>query len=252
VRLLTLTGPGGTGKTRLALEVARGLVPAFPDGVVFVGLAAVQDPGLVVPTIAQALGIREAAGQSLLENLAEQVGNRRLLVVLDNFEQVLPAAAMVVELLMACPRLKVLVTSRAALRVSGEHTFAVLPLSLPGPGSSESPDVASSEAVALFVERARAVDPSFAINDASAPLLVEICRRLDGLPLAIELAAARSRLLSPQALLSRLERGRLSTGATTCWSRTSGPCSRGWPCSPAGAAWRPPRRSAVWRTTWTC
>jgi predicted ATPase/class 3 adenylate cyclase len=206
VRLLTLTGPGGTGKTRLALEVARGLVPAFPDGVVFVGLAAVQDPGLVVPTIAQALGIREAAGQSLLEKVAEQVGDRRLLVVLDNFEQVLPAAAMVVELLVACPRLKALVTSRAALRVSGEHTFAVLPLSLPSPGSSESADVASSEAVALFVERARAVDPSFAINDASAPLLVEICRRLDGLPLAIELAAARSRLLSPQALLSRLER----------------------------------------------
>jgi hypothetical protein len=139
VRLLTLTGPGGTGKTRLALEVARGLVPAFPDGVVFVGLAAVQDPGLVVPTIAQALGIREAAGQSLLENLAEQVGDRRLLVVLDNFEQVLPAAAMVVELLVACPRLKALVTSRAALRVSGEHTFAVLPLSLPSPGRRRVP-----------------------------------------------------------------------------------------------------------------
>jgi len=206
VRLVTLTGPGGTGKTRLALEVARGLVRAFPDGVVFVGLAAVQDPGLVLPTIAQALGIREAPGQPPLENLAAQVGDRRLLLVLDNFEQVLPAAAMVVELLVACPRLRVLVTSRAALRVSGEHTFAVPPLSLPDPGSSESPDVASSEAVTLFVERARAVDPSFAVTDANSPLLVEICRRLDGLPLAIELAAARARLLSPQTLLSRLER----------------------------------------------
>jgi predicted ATPase len=206
VRLLPLTGPGGTGKTRLALEIAGGLVQAFPDGVVFVGLAAVHDPGLVVPTIAQALGISEVPGQSLLETLAAQLGDRRLLLVLDNFEQVLPAAAMVVELLAACPRLKALVTSRAALHVSGEHTYPVPPLSLPDQASAEPPDVASSEAVALFAERARAVDPSFAVTDANAPLLIEICRRLDGLPLAIELAAARAGLLSPQALLSRLER----------------------------------------------
>ena len=205
-RLLTLTGPGGTGKTRLALEIAGGLVQAFPDGLAFVGLSAVHDPKLVVPTIAQALGISEAPGQSLLETLAEHVGDRRQLVVLDNFEQVLPAAAAVVELLVACPRLKALVTSRAALRVSGEQTFPVPPLSLPDQASAEPPDAVSSEAVALFADRARAVDASFAVTDANAPLLVEICRRLDGLPLAIELAASRARLLSPQALLARLER----------------------------------------------
>jgi predicted ATPase/class 3 adenylate cyclase/tetratricopeptide (TPR) repeat protein len=215
VRLLALTGPGGTGKTRLALEIAGGLVQAFPDGLVFVGLAAVHDPRLVVPTIAQALGISEAPGQSLQETLAAQLRDRRLLLVLDNFEQVLPAAAMVVELLAACPRLKALVTSRAALHVSGEHTYPVPPLSLPDQASADTPDVASSDAVALFAERAQAVDPSFAVTDANAPLLIEICRRLDGLPLAIELAAARIRLLSSQALLSRLERrlGLLKGGA---------------------------------------
>jgi predicted ATPase/class 3 adenylate cyclase len=216
VRLLTLTGPGGTGKTRLALEIAGEWIDPFPDGVVFVGLAAVQDPGLVLPTIAQALGTREAAGQSLLENLAAQLDDRRLLLVLDNFEQVLPAAAMVVELLAACPRLKALVTSRAGLHVSGEHVYPVPPLSLPDPATPDAAyDLTSSDAVALFVERARAVDPSFALTDANAPLLVELCRRLDGLPLAIELAAARARLLSPQALLARLHRrlGLLKGGA---------------------------------------
>jgi predicted ATPase/class 3 adenylate cyclase len=206
VRLLTLTGPGGTGKTRLAIQVAAELVEAFPDGVVFVELATVNDPRVVVSTIAQGLGLRQAAGQSLLESLTQHVGDRRLLLVIDNFEQILGAAPLLVHLLAACRRLKVLVTSRAALHVSGEHSYPVPPMSLPGEKDTKGRyDVASSEAVRLFVERAQAVNPSFAVTDANAPVLVEICRRLDGLPLAIELAAARSRLLPPQALLARLE-----------------------------------------------
>jgi predicted ATPase/class 3 adenylate cyclase len=206
VRLLTLSGPGGTGKTRLAVQVAAELAGTFPDGVCFVGLAPLSDPELVLPTIAQALGIRGAAGQALLHTLAEQVGDRRQLLVVDNFEQVLAAAPVVVDLLVACPQLAVLVTSRAALQVSGEHAYPVPPLSLPNHTHAAVPDdVTSSEAVRLFVERAQAVNPDFAVTDANAPVLAEICRRLDGLPLAIELAAARSRLLPPQALLARLE-----------------------------------------------
>jgi predicted ATPase len=207
VRLLNLTGSGGAGKTRLAVQAAGELQGVFPDGVVFVGLASINDPGLVVPAIAQALKVREAAGQSMLERLTEHVADRRLLLVVDNFEQVLGAAPMVVELLAACPRLKVLATSRAALHVSGEHVYPVPPLSLPDQQDAIEPhDVAASEAVTLFTERARASNPRFALTDANAPVLAEICRRLDGLPLAIELAAAHSRLLSPQALLARLER----------------------------------------------
>jgi predicted ATPase/class 3 adenylate cyclase len=206
VRLLTLSGAGGSGKSRLAVRVAAELAEAFPDGVCFVGLAPVSDPELVLPTIAQALGVRGAAGQSLLHTLAERVGDGRQLLVLDNFEQVLAAAPVVVDLLAACPRLQALVTSRARLQVSGEHVYPVPPLSLPDHTHATVPDdVTSSEAVALFIERARAVNPDFAVTDANAPVLAEVCRRLDGLPLAIELAAARSRLLPPQALLARLE-----------------------------------------------
>ena len=206
VRLLTLSGPGGTGKTRLAVQVAAELVEAFRDGLCFVALAAVTDPELVLPTIAQAFGVRGVAGQSLLHTLAERVGDRRQLLVVDNFEQVLAAAPLIVDLLAACPRLQALVTSRAALQVSGEHIYPVPPLSLPDHRHAKAPDdVASSEAVALFIERARAVNPDFTVSDANAPVLAEICRRLDGLPLAIELAAARSRLLPPQTLLARLE-----------------------------------------------
>ena len=207
VRLLTLTGSGGVGKTRLAIQAAAELQGVFPDGVAFVGLASINDPGLVMPAIAQALKVREAAGQSIPERLAEHVSDRGLLLVLDNFEQVLGAALAVVELLAACPRLKVLATSRARLHVSGEHVYPVPPLSLPDQrGAMELHEVAASEAVMLFAERAGAVDPSFALTDANAAMLAEICRRLDGLPLAIELAAARSRLLSPQVLLARLDR----------------------------------------------
>jgi predicted ATPase/class 3 adenylate cyclase len=207
VRLLTLTGPGGTGKTRLAVQVAGELAEAFPDGVAFVGLAQVNDPGLVVPTIAQALEIKESAARPLLDSLIQHVDDRRLLLILDNFEQVLAAAPLVVGLLRACLQLKTLVTSRAALHVSGEHAYPVPTLSLPKATSANAlGDLTSSEAATLFIERAQAVNPSFAVTEANAPVLAEICRRLDGLPLAIELAAARSRMLSPQALLSRLER----------------------------------------------
>ncbi len=206
VRLLTLSGPGGTGKTRLAVQIAAELAGAFPDGVCFVGLASVADPELVLSTIAQALGVRGVAGESLLHMLAERVGDRRQLLVVDNFEQVLTAGPVVVDLLAACPQLAALVTSRAALQVSGEHIYPVPPLSLPDHTDAAVPDdVTSSEAVRLFIERARAVNPDFAVTDANAPVLAEVCRRLDGLPLAIELAAAHSRLLPPQALLARLE-----------------------------------------------
>jgi predicted ATPase/class 3 adenylate cyclase/Tfp pilus assembly protein PilF len=207
VRLLTLTGPGGIGKTRLALQVAAELVEAFPDGVFVVALAPVSDPGLVVPTIAHTLAVREAAGRSLLESLVWHIGGQRLLLVLDNFEQVLSAAPVIADLLGACRQLKVLMTSRAALHVSGEQEYAVPPLSLPDEWHAHAPkDLMSSESVALFVERARAVDPGFAVTEGNAAALADICRRLDGLPLAIELAAARSKLLSPEALVSRLER----------------------------------------------
>jgi predicted ATPase/class 3 adenylate cyclase len=205
-RLLTLTGPGGTGKTRLAVHVAAQAQALFPDGVAFVPLAPVNEPGLVVPTIAQSLGVREAAGQSVLERMIEHLGDRRLLLVLDNFEQVLAAAPVVVESVAACPQLKVLVTSRARLHVSGEQVYPVLPLSLPDQDHRGLGDIGSSEAVALFTERARASNPRFGLTDTNAPVVAEICRRLDGLPLAIELAAARSGMLPPRALLGRLER----------------------------------------------
>lgn len=210
-RLLTLTGPPGTGKSRLALEAAAGLVGAFDDGVVYVPLAAVPEPSFVLPSISQALGVREVPGHSLLENLEEALRDRSLLLLLDNFEHVLRAAVLVVALLAAAPRLSVLVTSRAALRVRGEHIFDVPPLALPqppGPGDAPAPDavLARSEAVQLFLDRAQEVQPGLELTGADLAAAAEICRRLDGLPLAIELAAARTRLLPPAALLARLDR----------------------------------------------
>jgi predicted ATPase/class 3 adenylate cyclase len=206
VRLLTLTGPGGSGKTRLALRVAADLLEEFPDGVALVELASVDDPALVVPRVAQALGVREVMGQPVFDALTDRVGEQRLLLLLDNFEQVLAAAPVVERLLMACPQLKVMVTSRAALHVSGEHAYPVPPLAVPDPELRLSPEgLVGSEAVGLFVDRARAVKPDFAVTAANAPMLAEICRRLDGLPLAIELAAVRMKLLSPEAMLGRLQ-----------------------------------------------
>ena len=205
VRLVTLTGPGGVGKTRMALQVAAELSEHFADGVFFVNLAPTSDPSLVVPTIAQTLGIREVAGQPLLERIKEGLQQRQIMLLLDNFEQVVSAAVHVADLLTSCPKLKVLVTSREVLHVRAEREFAVPPLALPDP--THLPDLATLPhyaAVALFLERAQAAKPDFQLTAANAQALAEICVRLDGLPLAIELAAARIKLLPPQALLARL------------------------------------------------
>jgi predicted ATPase/class 3 adenylate cyclase len=205
-RLLTLTGPGGTGKTRLALQLAAELGEEFPDGVFFVALDAVTDPGLVPSTIATGLGLGSTSGEPPLERVIDYASHRRMLLVLDNFEQIVAAAPVVGRLLREAPDLKVAVTSRVPLRISGEHEFPVPPLALPKPIDEVSAaNAMSSEAVRLFVERAMAVMPSFGLTDENAPAVVEIVRRLDGLPLAIELAAARIRILSAAALLARLD-----------------------------------------------
>jgi predicted ATPase/DNA-binding CsgD family transcriptional regulator len=206
VRLLTLTGAAGVGKTRLALEVARHLVQDFADGVYLVSLAPLSDPDLVIPTIAQSLGVIESGSQPLLDLLKTSQRNRRRLLVLDNFEQVVTAAQPLTDLLTFCSDLKLLVTSRAPLHVQGEHEFPVSPLAVPNlKHLPESETLSHSAAVVLFLQRAQAIKPSFQITTANARAIAEICIRLDGLPLAIELAAARIKLLSPQALLTRLE-----------------------------------------------
>ncbi len=213
VRLVTLTGPGGIGKTRLAVQVAAELVDSddFADGVWFVRLSRLVDPGLVISTIAQTLGLREQDSQPIAENLREHLRDQHLLVVLDNFEQVVGAGPEVAALLAESPGLKLLVTSRARLHLRGEHEYPLAPLPLPEPGSAgrrPSPERLSQyAAVALFVERARAVVPDFTVTDANAPAIAEVCARLDGLPLAIELAAARVKLLPPETLLARLSSG---------------------------------------------
>ncbi len=207
VRLVTVTGPGGTGKTRLALEVAAHLRGEFSDGVVFVDLAPMRAPDLVVPTIASALGVRERSGQRLRETLSRVLASKQLLLLLDNCEQVLDAAPDIAALLAACPHLSVLATSREALRVRGERAFPLPPLPLPMSTHLSSVDeLARGPAVALFVERAAASHPSFVLTPDNAAAVAAICRRLDGLPLAIELAAAWIRVLPPAALLTRLEK----------------------------------------------
>ncbi len=237
VRLVTLTGVGGVGKTCLALHVARLAVPCFPDGLVAVGLAAVRDPALVLPAVLRSLGLREEEAASPLQQLQAHVARRALLLLLDNLEQVLPVASDLVALLEACPNLTLLLTSRARLRARAEHEYPLLPLAVPPPdGAARSVHPASGAAtagdeevvggsvrreagsepgldalgrvpaVALFVQRVRQAQPRFALGVVNAPAVTEICRRLDGLPLAIELAAARVKLLPPRALLSRLER----------------------------------------------
>jgi predicted ATPase/class 3 adenylate cyclase len=213
-RLLTLTGPGGTGKTRLALQAAADLLDDFPDGTFFVPLATLTEAELFLPALAETLGVRETGEQPLGETLKDYLRERRLLLVPDNFEQVLGAAPTVTELLAVAPGLKVLATSRAPLGLYGEHEFPVPSLTLPDlrhPPSLER--LTQYEAVGLFVERARAVKPDFTITNESAPAVAEICVRLDGLPLAIELAAARIKMLPPRAMLHRLgSRLKLLTG----------------------------------------
>jgi predicted ATPase/transcriptional regulator with XRE-family HTH domain len=204
-RLVTLTGPGGTGKTRLALQVAADLRDTFRNGVYLVSLAPITDPNLVAPTIAQTLDVRETGGRSVLENLRSYLRSKRLLLLLDNFEQVAAAAPMVAELLAGAPGLHVLATSRVPLHVRGEREYAVLPLAVPDAKHLPAADqLARYGAVELFVQRARDVKPAFAITVENAAAVIQICQRLDGLPLAIELAAARSKIFPPPALLAQL------------------------------------------------
>jgi predicted ATPase/class 3 adenylate cyclase len=205
LRLLTLTGPGGTGKTRLALQTAQDLLDDFRDGVFFVSLSSVTDPDLVPEVVARALNAHlPAAPDSTVEDLLR---TRELLLVIDNFEQVLPAAPFLSGLLSVSPGLTLLVTSRAVLGLYGEQDYPVSPLSTPDPKAASDPDaLVRFDAVSLFVQRAQSVRPDFALTEANATSIAGICSRLDGLPLAIELAAARIRLLPPRALLARLSR----------------------------------------------
>jgi predicted ATPase/class 3 adenylate cyclase len=214
-RLLTLTGPGGTGKTRLALQIAADATDRFPDGIYFVPLGTISQSDLVLPTIAQALGLVDPGTQAL-DRLVEHIGDKCILLVLDNFEQVNDAAPQIAELLARATKISVLVTSRSPLRVSGEQEFPVPPLGVPDP--KHLPDLeqlSTYESVALFIERAMAVRPDFAVTSANAPAVAEICVRLDGLPLAIELASARVRVLTPQAIMERLgDRLKLLSGGS--------------------------------------
>jgi predicted ATPase/transcriptional regulator with XRE-family HTH domain len=209
-RLVTLTGPGGIGKTRLALQVAAELVDPFPDGVWFVGLSRLNDPDLVLPTIAETLGVQALGEQPPTEPLRARLGTRRLLLVLDNCEQVAVAAPAVADLLRPCPHVRVLATSRVALHLEGEREYPLEPLALPANGTSRGAAVRverllEAPAVALFVERARAHRPDFSLTAVTGPAVAAICARLDGLPLAIGLAAARVKVLPPPQLLARME-----------------------------------------------
>jgi predicted ATPase len=206
VRLLTLTGSGGVGKTRLGIRVAQDRGPDFPDGVAFVPLAAVAAPDEVGPILFQALGGREAGQDYAAERLFGMLGDRAVLIVLDNFEHLVAAAPLVADLLAACSRLKMLVTSRVALRLSGEQEFLVSPLSLRNGGGKGGANGEGSPAVTLFVQQARAARADFALSAANAGAIAGVCRHLNGLPLAIALAAARVTHLSPRAMLDRLER----------------------------------------------
>lgn len=207
VRLVTLTGPGGIGKTRLAIQIAAEVLDDFPDGVWFVRLSRLVDPTLVAPTIAQTLDVKEVWGQPIAQTLADYLHDKHLLVVLDNFEQVVAAATDVAALLETCARLRVLATSRVVLHLRGEKEYYVQPLPLPDPSHLLPPSQLSQfAAVTLFVQRVQDAVPEFAVTNATVPPIAAICTRLDGLPLAIELAAAKVRVLAPPALLARLER----------------------------------------------
>jgi predicted ATPase len=206
IRLLTLTGTAGVGKTRLALEVARNLVHDFADGVHVVSLAPISDPAFVMATIAYSIGLTESGPEPVLDLLKISQRDKHRLLLLDNFEYVLSAATPLVELLEACPHLKLLVTSREVLHLRAEHQFTVPPLALPDPQHlPDDQSLAHVPAVKLFIQRAQAITSDFQVTAANAATIAEICLRLDGLLLAIELAAARIKLLSPHQLLSCLE-----------------------------------------------
>lgn len=208
VRLITLTGPGGVGKTRLALEVCAREAIFYPHGICFVTLEAISDAEYVLPEIARGLSVELSGTAPPLEDLVSALTGKRLLLCIDNWEHLIEAAVQIIPLLTACPDLQIIATSREALRLRGEQVFPVEPLLLPSPGSSFKPEAAAeAQAVQLFVERARAVRPGFELDRRNAPAVVEICSLLDGLPLAVELAAALLRLFSPQALLARVTRG---------------------------------------------
>jgi non-specific serine/threonine protein kinase len=207
-RLLTLTGAGGSGKTRLAYEVAREVSDEFPGGVLALPLAPIADPALVSLAIAQAFGLRHAGAEPLVDALRRHVRQsivQPTLVVLDNFEHVLPAAPLLADLLDASPRLTCLVTSRASLRIYGEEEYPIAPLPVPD-ATAPPPELRRSAAVRLFAQRARASTPAFRLTDENVAAVAAICRKLDGLPLALELAAARVKLFPLKALLDRLDR----------------------------------------------
>ncbi len=264
VRLLTLVGPGGVGKTRLALGAAEALRSRFADGVVWVDLSALREPDLVLPTLARAVGLHQGGTLPLADLLPAHLRDRHLLLVLDTFDEVVAAAPSVASVVADCPELAVLATSRVVLRVSGEQVYPVGPLTLPATDAVGSDDVGQAPAVQLYLDRARAAGAVLELTAATAPTVARLCRRLDGLPLALELAAARARVLPPEVALARLERrlarlvggprdwpARASRpcatpwpGATSCWSRRSSSCSGAWPCSPVAARWRPLRPCA--------
>jgi len=205
VRLVTISGPGGVGKTSLALQVAHEIQDTFPDGVFFVSLAAITDSTLIIPTIAHTLGVTESPNRLLIDTLKDFLRKKQTLLLLDNFEQIIFAAPILAELLNASAGLQMLITSREALRLRGEREFPLSPLALPNPSTADL----NTPGIALFVERVQAVQPNFQLTEENAPVITEICARLDGLPLALELAAARIKLLPPQAMLKKLQESSL-------------------------------------------
>jgi predicted ATPase/class 3 adenylate cyclase len=206
IRLITLTGPGGSGKTRLGLQVAASVVESFEDGVFLISFESIPDPSLVLQTVAETVGARESGGMALLDSLNEHLRDKSILLVIDNFERLVSAGPQLSSLLAVNPGLKLLFTSREALRVQGEHEFPVPVFTLPDPRAPVSLErLMEYESICLFVDRARQVKPDFTLTEENAHVVVEICSRLDGLPLAIELAASRVRMLPPQALLKRLD-----------------------------------------------